>query len=79
MTESDGRRATLEALRDDLLGRMTEAADRDFTAMGRLLADVLRDLDEMPKAEGMSELDRFRARVTSARGAVAPGPDAPAV
>ncbi len=58
----------LSTLRDDLKERMVEASDRDFTAMGRLLRDVLADLDDLaeskPEQKGTA-LDELRARRTA--------------
>lgn len=67
MTEAAStRRDDLRALRDDLQARMAIAdSDQNFAVMGRLLVDVLKQLDESadsgPK-EG-SVLSEFQQRL----------------
>lgn len=71
MTRADD----LGALRDDLKDRMAACtSDQNFAVMGRLLADVLKQIDELgdPAAEqretGLSDFEkRLRERESGAK------------
>lgn len=62
------RAATLEALRDDL-ARSIVACDslRDKAALGRLLKDVLADIDTIPTKGEVSAADEIAARRAARR------------
>lgn len=66
--EQGDRRATLEALRDRL-ARQIEDTDsgRDVAALGRLLADVLAQLDSLPTSAEVSRADEIAARRAARR------------
>lgn len=66
-------RARLEALRDHFAGRLTKAADRDATAIGRLLKDIDADLAKLPTPGKVSDADEIAAR-RAARRTGAKGP-----
>lgn len=67
----------LRSLRDDLRSRMADAeSDQNFAVMGRLLVDVLKQIDEAAGSAGGGkgkvgdELAARRARATGTEGAV---------
>lgn len=62
------RRASLEALRDDL-ARSIQACDsmRDKAALGRLLKDVLADIANLPTATEVSAADEIAKRRAARR------------
>jgi hypothetical protein len=59
---TDDPRARLEALREHFAARLPEAADRDATAIGRLLKDIDADLAKMPNRAEVSDADEIAAR-----------------
>lgn len=66
------RRATLEALRDRLAGQIDSTdSGRDVAALGRLLADVLSQLDAIPDAAEVSRADEIAARRAARRAGAA--------
>ena len=64
-------RAALIALRDHLAARL-QVAERDAAPLARQLADVLRQIDELPAPETESSLDDLAGR-RAARRATATG------
>ena len=67
----------LRALREDTLARLANcASDQNFAILGRLLTDVLKQIDELGGAEpaaqeetGLSDFEkRLRERESSAKG-----------
>ena len=67
----------LATLRDGLLDRMAVCeSDQNYAVMGRLLKDVVKEIDELgggsagePKETGLSEFERrLRERESSAKG-----------
>ena len=76
MSEKGSRVEHLEKLRDDLRERMSRAdSDQNFAVMGRLLKDVLKEIDELgggeqakPKETGLSDFEkRLRERESGAK------------
>lgn len=63
----DDTRARLEALREHFAGRLQEAADRDATAIGRLIKDIDADLAKMPNSAEVSDADEIAARRAARR------------
>ena len=70
------RLAELEAVAEDTKSRMAEcSSDQNFTILGRLLVDVLKQIDELgggaksePKETGLSDFEkRLRDRESSAK------------
>ena len=63
------RRASLQAVRDELARRLVDA-DKDAAAIARQLTTVLRELDELPNPAEESKVDdlanRRAARVAKA-------------
>lgn len=59
---ADTRRESLEKLRDHFLGRLDAAADRDATAIGRLLKDIESDLAALPDESETSAADELKAK-----------------
>ena len=55
-------RARLEELREHFSARLPEAADRDATAIGRLIKDIDADLAKMPNKSEVSDADEIAAR-----------------
>lgn len=70
---SDDPRARLEALREHFATRLPDAADRDATAIGRLIKDIDADLAKMPNRAEVSDADEIAAR-RAARRAGSKGP-----
>lgn len=64
---TDDPRARLEALREHFAARLPEAADRDATAIGRLLKDIDADLAKMPNRAEVSDADEIAARRAARR------------
>ncbi len=64
---SDDLRTRLEVLRDHFAARLPEAADRDATAIGRLIKDIDADLAKMPNAAEVSDADEIAARRAARR------------
>ena len=64
---SDDPRARLEALREEFLRRLPDAADRDATAIGRLIKDIDADLAKMPNRAEVSDADEIAARRAARR------------
>jgi hypothetical protein len=64
---ADDQRARLEALREHFQARLADAADRDATAIGRLLKDIDTDLAKLPNKSEVSDADEIAARRTSRR------------
>lgn len=64
---SDDPRARLEALREHFASRLPEAADRDATAIGRLIKDIDADLAKMPNRAEVSDADEIAARRAARR------------
>lgn len=64
---SDDLRTRLEALRDHFAGRLDAAADRDATAIGRLIKDIDADLAKMPNSAEVSDADEIAARRAARR------------
>jgi hypothetical protein len=64
---SDDPRARLEALREEFLRRLPDAADRDATAIGRLIKDIDADLAKMPIPGKVSDADEIAARRAARR------------
>ena len=62
------RRAALVALRDHLAQRLL-VADKDAAPLARQLADVLRQIDEIPAPEMESTLDALAGRRAARRSA----------
>lgn len=67
----------MTALRGDLVERMSGcSSDQNYAVMGRLLADVLKQLDELgggervkPKETGLSDFEkRLRERESGSKG-----------
>jgi len=60
------RLSDLEALREGLIARMEQAeSDQNYAVLGRLLTDVLKQIDELgggeqqqPKETGLSDFER---------------------
>ena len=70
---SDDPRARLEQLREHFAARLPDAADRDATAIGRLIKDIDADLAKMPNAAEVSDADEIAARRAARRaGAKSP-------
>ena len=76
MSEKATRVDHLDRLRADLQARMSIAdSDQNFAVMGRLLKDVLKEIDELgggeqpkPKETGLSDFEqRLRERESSAK------------
>ena len=55
-------RASLEALRDRIAAELGMVEGRDVAPLAKQLADVMRELSNMPAAKGASSLDDLRAR-----------------
>ena len=64
-------RVRLEALREHFQGRLGEAADRDATAIGRLIKDIDADLLNLPNRAEVSSADEIAARRASRRAGAA--------
>lgn len=60
-------RQRLEDLRAEMLRRLPEAADRDATAMGRLIKDIDADLAKLPNRAEVSDADEIAARRAARR------------
>ena len=67
----------LQALREGTLARMADcSSDQNYAILGRLLADVIKQIDELgggeqekPKETGLSDFEkRLRERESSAKG-----------
>ena len=67
----------LTALRGELLNRMADcSSDQNYAVLGRLLTDVLKQIDELgggeqvaPKETGLSDFEkRLRERESSPKG-----------
>jgi hypothetical protein len=71
--QSGDRRAALVAMRDVLAVRLLSASARDTAAIAKQLGDTIREIDEMPAAEGMSNVARL-ADAAIARRRRAAGP-----
>lgn len=56
------RRASLEALRDRLAREIDLVEGRDVAVLGKQLADVMRELANLPAAKGASSFDELRSR-----------------
>lgn len=67
----EDRRANLEALRDHFADRLLAAADRDATAIGRLLRDIEADLAALPNAAEVSRADDLKAKRDARRAGAA--------
>ena len=79
---SGDRRRTLEALRDRLAEEVERVSDEGFcfkckrgsssvAPNAKLLADVLKQLDELPEVEGSSVVDDLAARRTARKARAA--------
>jgi hypothetical protein len=66
---TDDPRARLEALREHFAARLPDAADRDATAIGRLIKDIDADLAKMPNRAEVSDADEIAARRAARRAA----------
>lgn len=64
---ADDPRTRLEALREEFMGRLSAAADRDATAIGRLIKDIDSDLASMPNSAEVSDADEIAARRAARR------------
>jgi hypothetical protein len=64
---SDDPRARLEALREHFAERLPDAADRDATAIGRLIKDIDAELAKMPTPGKVSDADEIAARRAARR------------
>ena len=64
---TDDPRDRLEALRDHFASRLPDAADRDATAIGRLIKDIDADLAKMPTPGKVSDADEIAARRAARR------------
>lgn len=62
-------RSALEAQRDDLAKRLTEAADKDAAALHRQLTAVLERLDRLPSGSEETKLDRIASGIQDELGA----------
>lgn len=67
----------LRTLREDTVARMVQCqSDQNFAILGRLLVDVVKQIDELeggekgePKETGLSDFEkRLRARESSTKG-----------
>ena len=58
-SQSGDRKATLEALRDELARRIATAEDRNVAALAARLTDVVQILDTLKPAEEGTPLDEF--------------------
>ena len=67
----DDRRAALEGLRDKLAASMDALSDGDplLPQFAGQFRQVLRELDELPVADGRSARERFAERVAAANAA----------
>ncbi len=63
----DDPRSRLEALRGHFAARLPDAADRDATAMGRLIKDIDDDLAKLPNGSEVSDADEIAARRAARR------------
>lgn len=63
----DDSRVRLEALRAEMMRRLPEAADRDATAIGRLIKDIDADLAKLPNTAEVSDADEIAARRAARR------------
>jgi hypothetical protein len=73
MSEPEGRLPALVVLRDDLVARMAVCqSDQNFAVMGRLLTDVLAQIDGL---EAKPETDRTALDELKARRKTAGRPD----
>jgi hypothetical protein len=60
------RRERLEAIRDQLTAAMSSAEPSVMAQLAGQLRQTLKELDELPAAEGKSARERFADRVTAA-------------
>ena len=60
------RKQRLEAIRDQLTDALEQADVAVKAQIAGQLRQVLRDIDEIPEAEGLSARERFQARVAAA-------------
>ena len=60
------RRERLEAIRDQLTTAMSSAEPSVMAQLAGQLRQTLKELDELPAAEGKSARERFADRVTAA-------------
>lgn len=61
------QRERLQELRDHFANRLDAAADRDATAIGRLIKDLDGDLAKLPDASEVSDADEIAARRAARR------------
>lgn len=64
---SEDIRTRLETLRDHFADRLPDAADRDATAIGRLIKDIDADLAKLPNKSEVSDADEIAARRAARR------------
>lgn len=68
MANEDVRLARLRTLRDDLTARMEFCdSDQNYAALGRLLIDVLKQVDEAGGGKTESSADEIAARRAARR------------
>ena len=64
---TDDLRVRLESLREEMSRRLPDAADRDATAIARLIKDIDADLAKLPNSAEVSDADEIAARRAARR------------
>lgn len=73
VVQSGDRRAALEAIRDRLAAEIDagEASPRDVAALSKQLAEIVREIDNLPAAKGASPVDDLASRRAARRAEAA--------